>query len=83
MGLQLAEQMVYRSQAINMAFRPMRPTCRGALAGLRRAAQTSLQRFEQNFSKFITASLRSARAVDPEPTCYVMLLGIDKMRALL
>jgi hypothetical protein len=29
----------------------------GALAGLRRAAQTSLQRFEQNFSKSIAATL--------------------------
>jgi hypothetical protein len=59
----------------------------GALAGLRRAAQTSLQRFEQNFSKSIAATLvaatfRSARAVDPEPTCYVMLLGLDRTRAL-
>jgi hypothetical protein len=32
-----------------------RPT--GTLAGLRRAAQTSLQRFEQNFSKSIAATL--------------------------
>ena len=56
-----------------------------ALAGLRRAAQTSLQRFEQNFSKSIAATpaatFRSARAVDPEPTYYVILLTADEMRA--
>jgi hypothetical protein len=51
------------------------------LTGLRRAAQTSLQRFEQNFSKHRSAMSRSARAVDPEPTCYVMLLAADEMRA--
>ncbi|KAJ8108219.1 hypothetical protein OPT61_g8324 [Boeremia exigua] len=72
--------MARRSWAIGKPPRLMRPACPGVSQGSQSRTDGAAT-LRSKLLEAIDAMSRSARAVDPEPTCYVMLLRADEMRA--